>query len=126
MCCDTVEAGSEVAEFEDRAASGRLWSLARGNGPAHFWYDVCTVFPNFRAFNLDSDDCEVEIPEGRSVCEDMRDWVEGEGTNWFGDNNVSLSTKITDAIEDSMAAMTCADRTIWGNCVRMERLQSRV
>jgi hypothetical protein len=36
LTCDTVEKGSKLEEYEQRKQETRLWSLGRGNGPAHF------------------------------------------------------------------------------------------
>lgn len=125
MCCDAAQFGSRVEQYEERRDSGRLWSAKRGNAAAHFFYDICTLYPSFQAFDLGEGEC-VDAPEGRSVCEDMREWVSGPGKNWFGDNDVQIGPNIVDAIEDSMIAMSCSDQTIWSNCVTMEQLQNRV
>lgn len=123
QCCDNIEAGSTIEEYDARAAAGTLWTLARGNGPAHFYYDICTIFPGFTHF---VSECEADGSQSRpQVCPVMKQWVD-DNPDWFGRQDISAGSVIDNAIEDGMYALTCGNRDQWTQCLDLEQKQNRV
>lgn len=120
--CDLIEAGSKAWEFDTREKEGRLWSLGRGNGPAHFHFDVCAIFPNFRFWDLGCD--HWDRPK---VCPMLKAWHDGPSSQgWPTSTNVQMAPEIRTAIEDGLYALEADEKETWLQCLNLEATQGRV
>lgn len=124
QCCDTVPKGAKAEQYEERNKDGTLWSLHRGNGPAHFVYDICTIFPNFKFFKLPWGTDHYDYPR---VCENLRGWLNsGAAENWITNFDVQITEPVQRALADSMMAFECHNRKTWLKCVDLESKQGRI
>jgi hypothetical protein len=124
QCCDVVEQGSKLEEYTKRNEEARLWSLKRGNGPAHFYYDLCTLFPNFKFWALPSGGDHYDYPH---ICNDLTGWFESPAsTNWIANADVQISAPVQGVLGDAVWALQCHDYAIWSRCVDLESKQKRV
>lgn len=132
QCCDTVEAGSKVEEYEARNATepSGLWSLERGNGPAHMNYDIVgVVFPNFRYFYLGGEDGtwrghHDDWPLMKPLLEK---WQAGPGaSDWVANQNADIPFEVKRVLGLAMYALECHNFDTWTRCVDLEGKQKRL
>lgn len=122
LTCDTIEKGSQPWEYDARNAEGRLWSLGRGNGPSHFHYDVCAIFPNFQFWNLGTD--HWDYPR---VCPMLQAWIDSPSSQgWPTSTDADMAPEIRRAISDGMWALEAHEYKTWMNCLALEAAQGRV
>jgi hypothetical protein len=128
LTCDTIEKGSKLEEYEQRNKETRLWSLKRGNGPAHLAYDVCTVFPSFKFWALPGPNGNIEDHyDYPKVCPLLQKWLGSDASkNWVAQTNVQVVPEITRAISDAMWALEAHDYKTWKRCLQLEATQKRV
>lgn len=126
QCCDTVEKGSNAGEYEARKAAGTLWSLTRGNGPAHFYYDIVgQIFPNFKYFG---GECASDDPVGwPRIAPYLAAWQNGPAAeNWVQNASSVVPQEIQRVILNSMFALECDNKAVWEGCLDLESKQDRV
>lgn len=126
QCCDNVPKGAKLEEYSWRNNGDdmKLWSLTRGNGPAHFHYDICAIFPNFKSWILPWSGDNSGRPK---LCPQLQSWLDSPASaNWVQNANAEMSQDITTAIGDSMWAMQCHNYEVWSRCLDLESKQKRV
>lgn len=127
QCCDNVPKGSKVEEYSWRnnGKNMKLWSLTRGNGPAHFHYDICAIFPNFKSWVLPWSGYDVYTRP--KLCPQLQSWLDSDASkNWVQNENAAMSNDITTGISDAMWALQCHNYEVWTRCVDLESKQKRV
>lgn len=128
LSCDTIEKGSKIWEYDQRNEQGRLWSLGRGNGPAHFHYDVCAIFPDFKFWALPGENGEVQDHyDWPKVCPLLGAWINSDASkNWIAQTAVDVVPEIRQAVGDGMWALEAHQHTTWQQCLALESKQNRV
>lgn len=132
QCCDNVEAGSLASEYDERnrrTPSG-LWSLTRGNGPAHFYYDIAlNLFPNFKYFNLGGKPGTWAGPheDWPLIKPLLEKWQNSDkADNWVENANADIPWEIKRVLNHAMYALECHNYNTWTRCLDLESKQSRV
>lgn len=144
--CDAVPTGATVGEYAARrnatlagAAGGEdaagLWNVRRGNAAAHFWYDVCKVFPRLGYFDRPPPHAarqaaaaaDADAAGGGGVCGELAEWIEsGDARNWAGRDDVNISAAAQTVIDDALWALQAHEEATWRRCVPMETAQGRI
>jgi hypothetical protein len=133
--CDAIPESSKAEQYEARLnatlsgstnKSEALWNVRRGNAPAHFWYDLCLVFPNFRYFAPPKPSwrgLKVRAP----VCPELKQWIDSpDADNWVAKYDVNISPYAQLVIAEALRALQLSDEQTWKGCIPMETAQGRI
>lgn len=125
MCCDCIPFGAKEDEYEKRKAEGTLVDLNRGNCPAHFFYDVCRIFP--KSSNILGLRGNPPSNGGDRWCDDFTEWISSPASNGWTTSNVGgITGNMEKAMESLVRVTNCGLKQTWTNCVRLERGENRI
>lgn len=122
-CCDCVGVGVQQYQYDSLASSNNLFSVRRGNCPAHAVYDICNVLPNIRFFKSEGSNEYHNLPK---MCPLLKNWQATQSANWQNAAWVPMSPQVETFLKTSMPALTCGNRGTWNNCVALESAQNRI
>lgn len=125
QCCDMIPIGSKRWEYWRRKKAGTLHTDVRGNGVAHFYFDICKLFPKITRFIRPKWRLVEGMPE---LCPPAVAWMESDlSDGWTQNANAS---GIAPALRRSLTVMAktlgCRDRKLWQDCIVEEQSINRV
>lgn len=123
--CDCIPKQTIASEYDQRKKSDTLFTVFRGNCPAHSYYDVCRVFPNIRLFRAISDS---PIPDDvPKACPQLTEWFNSdESKDWPNKAYTSISTSVQTYLSSILRAMNGKEKSTWMACQNLEHLQHRI
>lgn len=124
QCCDCIPIGSRVGEYDDRKKTNRLLTTRRGNCVAHFFIDVCRIWPDVEHITSLTGK---EVRRAR-VCPLMDEWfASNKSLNWVRSPRVEgLKVHARRALRSHLSKARCGYKRIWEDCVRLELSDSRI
>lgn len=125
-CCDCIPIGAREHQYNARRANRKLHNVYRGNCAAHFVFDTCKVWPDANQITGPKGK-----PAGESVpkwCPEFERWIRSPvSSNWLRKSHVrGLTPNMVRAMRQITNFAHCRDRTLWLNCISMERAQNRI
>lgn len=122
QCCDNMPRYANQGQYWWRKRAGKLFDLTRGNAMAHFFYDLCTLFPNIKFMKSK---WMVDKYYYFDVCKKMKQWTEGH-ENWKDLYEQDLDWVMKGVLSDAMIALQCGAEDTWMRCVGVEKKQKRI
>lgn len=122
-CCDCVPKGALPQQYEQRKKAGTLFHNARGNCPAHAFYDICKIWPNIHKLYPGAG----KTSNGVSACAQLGKWFHSPAaSNWINNHNTPLSSGLNKFLTNVNAANECGTKQVWQACAIMEQKQKRI
>lgn len=125
QCCDMIPIGSKVKEFWKRRNAGTLHTDTRGNGVAHYYYDICKLFPNATRFIRPN---WKDIDNLASLCTAATNWMESDlSKNWPKNANAKgIPQYLRNALKMMANTLGCRGKQTWQDCVVEEQSIGRI
>lgn len=125
QCCDCVPFGAKRSQYKARLESNTLLNAARGNCPAHAFYDICKVWPKVRYVSSISDS---DNPKWmKTICPELTKWIKRpENVKWLPQSDVVIAPPIKNFFRRFFRVAKCGKRNIWKRCVDLEGAQKRL
>lgn len=125
QCCDMIPIGSKVNEWGKRKRTGKLYTSRRGNGVAHFYYDICKLYPKITRIVRPHWKAIKNLPE---LCPPAVAWMESDSSEgWTQNSNVQgLPNYFTYALKEMSNSLGCYVEHTWKECVVEEQSIGRV
>lgn len=126
-CCDCIPRGTNRGDYDRRKRSGTLLKVDRANCPAHAHYDICRVFPNIRYVKSPFQKNPSNLSKFPKVCPIFKKWKFGpNGQNLYNKSQVYIPYQLRRFLSQFMSAAKCTDRSLWNQCLNLEKSQKRV
>lgn len=125
-CCDCIPSGARPWAYNQRRARGisALTNLARGNCPAHAYYDICLVWPLVRHVSAPGNRLRSSFPK---ICPLLTSWFKSPAANnWNNNNNVTMAAPIKNFLLLFNRVARCRARPTWESCTALEKAQRRI
>lgn len=129
QCCDCVPMGANDEFFSQYQAAHSssdpaLYDPARGNCPAHAYYDVCKVLPKVTSFHKIGQAPKSGMPP---ACPLLNKWFEQPGSkNWQNDPQTDISPGLRAFLLNMLDVHECAKKQIWDVCYDLEEKQKHL
>ncbi len=126
QCCDCVPMGANKDFFSQyakahSASSPTLYDPARGNCPAHAYYDVCKILPKVKAFTRGSVGNLESMP---AACGLLNEWFASPARkNWQDEPASNITPELRKFLNNMLEAGQCASKNIWDQCYDLESKQ---
>lgn len=131
-CCDCIPTGAREDQFRNRKKSGKLFDLvSRPNCGTHPAMDICKVWPDVRKIvsRISERPSEEEARKLPAMCPLLKSW---RSRRLDKDNSMTQNERDT-MPEDAQKFMRnfvrragCGMKSVWQQCVSLERNQSRI
>lgn len=121
QCCDCIPMGASQANVGATVPD-------RGNCPAHAWYDVCAVMPQFTHFiNIGEDTPGIFKNNPPSACKLLAGWKNSDQfPNWQKRAKVKMSGDLRAALNSMVKSTSCSSDTVWNKCFNLESKQKNL
>lgn len=125
QCCDMVTVGSLPSEYKERLANDTLYTISRGNSPAHFRFDICKMFPNITRFTGPFWKIKDGLPK---LCPLAESWYGSKyASKWVSNPDADgIPRRLLYSLGQTEKLFGCRNKRVWQDCVNMERAQGRV
>lgn len=125
QCCDMIPIGSRAWQWTKRKKEGTLFTRTRGNGVAHFYYDICVLFPNVKRFIAPGWKNKQNYPK---LCPMATKWMKSKyGLGWAQNPDADgIPVAFRRQIGIMANTLGCYDKRVWKDCVAEERSIGRV
>lgn len=123
QCCDCVPNGALPAQYAQRKNKRSLLHNARGNCPAHAFYDICKIWPNIETLSPGGG----KKGNGVKACAQLSKWFHSPAaSNWINNHNTPLSGALRNFLNNVNVANQCGNKQVWQACALMEQKQKRI
>lgn len=125
QCCDMIPIGSLPEEYEARLKSNTLHTDTRGNGVAHFYFDICKLFPKVTRFIKPWWKTIDDMPK---LCPLAVYWMKSKyARGWPGiADGKGIPKDLQKAIGTLPKTFGCRKKRVWKDCIPQEQRNGRV
>lgn len=129
QCCDCVPMGANLDFFAQYNAAHSssvpaLYDPARGNCPAHAFYDICKILPDITHFSRPGD---TSAGLSTPACGLLTKWFISPASKGWQDNpKTELEPELRAFLLNMLDVAQCAAESIWDTCFELESKQSHL
>lgn len=125
QCCDMIPIGSKLFEYESRMEAGTLHTKTRGNGVAHFYFDICKLFPKVTRFIRPQWKTIETLPK---LCPMANAWMASNySRGWTVNANADgIPAPFQTALGIMAKTLGCRNKRVWKDCIPEEQSIGRI